>query len=261
MSDSTNEIKRTPWWNKLLYIAVGLIAASIAKVTVEAAFKQFNKPSKAQIEKSFDDYASNSEGGALLRELRQLFPDDYAAMRSRLATLSASGTKSAEARSKAAEETRAFLRQNLHHTIKAPREYLIAIGQANADFMTSVKMDSLEACAEYGTKGAIDSQKLSSRSMNLLSLLGAAQVRAAYEGMRSPVQHEEEFSDADSETFYASLKQQNISDNTLAALSSEKGLEQLPIDEQCSVGSAMLNGVPNLPSDVAVKLVISLLKN
>jgi hypothetical protein len=260
MSDPIDEAKRSPWWRKLLFILAGLIAASAAKVAVEAAFKQFNKPSKAQLEKALDNYANNTEGGALLKELQRSFPDDYAAMKSRLADLTISGAKSADVQSNAAKETETFLRRHLHHTVKAPSEHLLAIGRANANFMNSIKTDSLQACADYGTKGTMDFKSLSPRSMNSLSLLGAAQVRAARAGMDNPVQHEEEFSGADSEKLYEVLKQQSLSDDTLSSLSSEEGLEKLPTEEQCSVSSAMLNGIMDLPPDTSVKLIISLLK-
>lgn len=78
--------------------------------------------------------------------------------------------------------------------------------------------------------------------------------------MDNPVQHEEEFSGADSEKLYEVLKQQSLSDDTLSSLSSEEGLEKLPTEEQCSVSSAMLNGIMDLPPDTSVKLIISLLK-
>ncbi|HWF65452.1 MAG TPA: hypothetical protein VN685_12635, partial [Rhizomicrobium sp.] len=137
------EKKAKPWWHNIVIIAVGLLAAGVAKVATQGLFDYANRPSKAAVEKAIDNLTNQPTFGELYQALQKYFPDDYAQMRSQMADIARQTTNQSEIRTKSQQLTQQFFIDHLQNTSEAPAENLYAVAKANDNLITALKAENI----------------------------------------------------------------------------------------------------------------------
>lgn len=197
------------------------------------------------------------EAGKVGKTIQAKFPDEFAKLEKRLASLRDGGAELSEIRDDFASFAVDARTRHVEEAAQAPHEALAALRKAELDAFELLERVWPEECGYYVVTGAPGGGIADAASHRLETEAHNAFWEAAAAGRDRPAKREVAMVDReDMEAFEAALRTDGIAEADLPLINRP---ETMPADKQCEIGLRRLRALDQLPPDAADRIYASVM--